>query len=115
MDEVDGVDSRVLACVLVHPVGLVCVVVDAGMCAGENLLPDVFLEICEQVPCLLRAVAPLGDLFEDAVDAAHIEADSGAVGLTDNDVLHLGVQHKGHQCEEECKDASHDNGFCLQI
>ena len=116
MDVVDGIDGWVLARVLVHPVGLVGVVVDAGMCAGENLLPDVLLEVCEQVAGLRRAVAPLGDLLEgDAVDAAHVITDCGAVGFIDYDILYLCVQDKGRQREEESKDISHDTSFCLQI
>ena len=86
------------------------------MCAGENLLSDVLLEVCEQVPCLLRAFAPLGDLLEsDAVDAAHVVADCGAIGFIHDDILYLCVQDKGRQHEEESKDVSHNISFCLQI
>ena len=92
VDVVDGVDGRVLARMLIHPVGLVRVVVHAGMSAGENLLAYVFFEVGKQVLCLLRTVAPFGNRFEgDAVNALNIDANDASVSLIDNHVLHLSL------------------------
>ena len=113
MDEVDGVDGGVLAGVLEDPVGLAGVVVDTGVGTRQDFLPDIFLEVGEQVACFLRAVGPLGDLFEgDAVYALHVEAESGAVGFMDYDVLYLCPRrYEGQGCEQD-KDVLH---VCLTV
>ena len=101
MDEVESVDSRILASMLINPVGFVGVVVHAGMSARENLLSNVFLEVREQVLSFLRTVAPLGNSFEsNAVNAFHIDANSASISFVDNHVLHLSLCRKGNQGKE---------------